>query len=416
MSFRTISVLATFYKGVKEFYMFSKFKGLLQYTSIQFLMAIFAGLLLPFAFAPIEFYPLAIVAPAILLALWLKSRSAKQAFWLGFIFGLSFFGLGVSWVYISIHEFGNTAAPLAALITALFIGILALYPAIQGYLLARFFPATTLSKLYLAFPASWALLEWLRGWLGTGFPWLFLGASQTNSLLKGFAPIVGEFGISFLVALCSALLVSIFIYDRRHCYKSILAIILIGLMGGLLAQIHWTRAQGLPFTATLVQGNIPQQLKWTPDFLKPTLEHYVKLSVPYWNSSLIVWPESAVPALLQDVPEFITDLRTQAAEHYTTFLIGIPAVEGFKYYNGMLLLHDNKQQIYYKRHLVPFGEYLPFDHWLRGLIGFFNIPMSDFSAGPWRQKPLQFNNVVLAPFICYEIAYQQEVLEQFLIC
>ncbi len=392
--------------------MFNNLKLLFQYRIVRYLMALIAGLLLPFAFAPAAFYPLAIIAPALLLTLWLN-RSPKEAFWLGLIFGSAFFGLGVSWVYISIHEFGDTAPPLAALITALFILILALYPAVQGYVLTRFFPRTNFSKVYLAFPASWALFEWLRSWIGTGFPWLLLGVSQTGSWLKGYAPIIGEYGISFLVILCSALLVTAFLAGWRRCYKSLSVIIIIWLIGGLFTQIHWTRPKGVPFTVTLVQGNIPQQVKWTPDFLKPTLERYMQLSTPYWNSTLVVWPEAAVPALLQDVQPFIKDLQTHAAEHYTTFIIGIPTADGFNYYNSMLLLHNDKQQFYYKRHLVPFGEYVPFDRWLRGLIGFFNIPMSNFSAGAWQQPALQFSNIFIAPFICYEIAYQQEVLPEF---
>jgi len=391
--------------------MFTKLVALCRPQSVQYLLALIAGLLLPFAFAPAAFYPLAIVAPALLLWLWLKA-SPKQAFWLGFTFGIGFFGLGVSWVYISIHVFGNTAPLLAAFITALFIIILALYPAMQGYLLTRFFPENSFSKFYLVFPGGWVLLEWLRSWIASGFPWLLLGASQTNSFLKGYAPVIGEFGISFLVVLCSALLVSIFIYGWRVSHRILLAFAAIWIIGGVLTQIHWTKAKGLPLTVTLVQGDVPQQLKWTPDFLKPTLERYTKLSTPYWNTDLIVWPEAAIPDLLNNVQDFITDLRTQAAEHYTTFIIGVPVAEGFNYYNAMLLLHENKQQLYYKRHLVPFGEYLPFERWLRGLIGFFNIPMSNFSAGSMQQPLLQFNNIFIAPFICYEIAYQQEVLPE----
>jgi apolipoprotein N-acyltransferase len=392
--------------------MLNKLLTICQHKFLKYALALLAGLLLPFAFAPAGFYPLAILCPAILLSLWLNS-SAKQVFWLGLIFGISFFGVGASWIYISINEFGNTAAPIAVFITALFVIALALFIAVQGYLLTRFFPYNTASKYYLAFPGGWALFEWLRSWVGSGFPWLFLGASQTNTFLKGYAPVFGEFGISFLVALCSALLVTAYIYGREHAHKSILGIMTIWIVGIVLVQIHWTKPSSVPLTVTLVQGNVPQQLKWTPNFLQPTIDRYIRLSQPYWGSALIVWPEAAIPALLEDVQGFINNLRTQAAEHYTSFIIGIPIADGFKYYNGMLLLNDNKQQVYYKRHLVPFGEYVPFERLLRGLIGFFDIPMSNFSPGPWHQAALHFSNIIIAPFICYEIAYQQEVLPEF---
>jgi len=384
-----------------------------QPRSTQYLLALLAGLLLPFAFAPYWFYLLALVAPALLLSIWLN-KPPKEAFWLGFTFGIGFFGLGASWVFVSIHEFGNTNAVLAFIFTALFVLTLALFPALQGYLFARFFPHNSISKYYLAFPGCWVLIEWFRSWFASGFPWLLLGASQTSSFLKGYAPVIGEFGISFLVTLCSALIVTLFIYTaRKQHYKIIAALIMIWITGGILTQIHWTRAKGVPLTVALVQGNVPQQLKWTPDYLKPTLDRYVNLSTPYWNTSLIIWPEAAIPTLLENVRDFITDLRINAAEHYTTFIIGVPTSDGFKYYNSMLLLHDNKEQIYNKRHLVPFGEYVPFGRLLRGLIGFFDIPMSNFSAGAWQQPLLQINNLFVAPFICYEIAYQQEVLPEF---
>src|SRR5579872_5396021 len=167
------------------------------------LIALIAGGLLPLAFAPFNYYQLAFVCPIILLLTW-QYCSTKQAFWRGFLFGLGQFGIGISWVYISIHEYGNADVALAAVFAGLMITALAfLAPALQGYVLTRFFPRNINNqhtiKFCLAFPSSWVLFEWLRSWIFTGFPWLLLGISQTASPLRGLAPIVGEYGLSFVV-------------------------------------------------------------------------------------------------------------------------------------------------------------------------------------------------------------------------
>lgn len=376
------------------------------------LLALLAGGLLAFAFAPFHIYPLAILCPAILLMLW-RNCLPKQAFWRGFLFGIGLMGVGASWIFVSIHEFGNTSAPLAIFITSLFVLFLSLYPAIQGYVLNRFFPDDTFPKLCLAFPSSWVLLEWVRGWLLSGFPWLFLGTSQVESPLRGFAPIVGEYGISFIVTLCSGLLIYAFYAwsaaKKWYALVSLIAIIFIWSSANFFTHIDWTKPQGEPIKVSLVQGNIPQQLKWDPEYLQSTLQSYYQLTQAHWDSEIIVWPEAAVPMLLQDAKNFLNTLDIAAKQHHTAFITGIPIQDGFSYYNGIISLGMG-HGIYYKRHLVPFGEYVPLDSLLRGLIGLFNIPMSNFSAGPLQQNNLLTDHIIIAPFVCYEIAYPNLVL------
>lgn len=375
------------------------------------IFALLAGAVLPLAFAPFGFYPLAILAPAILLWTWL-SATPRQAFWRGFLFGLGFFGVGASWVFVSIHQFGDTNIFLAGIITGLFVSILALFPAVNGYVITRFFRENTVSKLCLAFPSTWVLLEWIRSWFFTGFPWLFLGASQVNSPLHGFAPLVGEYGLSFIVALCSGLLVAMFQFTRTSNKWKIflpgLLIIAIILSSNLLARIPWTQRAGNPLTVTLVQGNIPQQIKWNPEYLKMILDRYLLLSKNQWHSQILVWPEAAIPWLLQDTTEFIKNLDETAKQNHSIFISGIPIKDGFDYYNGVIA-RGIGQGTYYKRHLVPFGEYVPLESWLRGLIGFFDIPMSNFSPGPATQPNFKMPGFEIAPFVCYEIAYPELV-------
>ena len=181
-------------------------KNFLTKPSTRDLLALLAGILLVSAFAPFYWHFNAIIAPAVLLFCWMNV-SAKRACWRGFLFGIGLFGAGVSWVFVSIHVYGNTAVPLAAVITVLFIMALALFPACQGYLLNRLFRQDNFSKILLAFPTSWVLFEWLRGWLFTGFPWLLLGYSQTDSHLSKLAALVGVYGVSFVIVLSSGLII-----------------------------------------------------------------------------------------------------------------------------------------------------------------------------------------------------------------
>jgi len=365
--------------------------------------ALLAGVLLVFAFAPFYFYPLAIISPAILLYLWLQC-DYKQAFWRGFSFGLGFFGFGTSWVFVSIHTYGNTSAILAGFITGLFVLLFTIFPAVNGYWLNRFFPNTNNIKIYIAFPCTWVLLEWFRSIFLTGFPWLFLGASQTNSPLHSLTPIIGEYGVSFVVLLISALLVDAFRRKNISVFKPLLIILLIGCSAYGLTFVTWTRATGNPVTVSLIQGDIPQQMKWDETYLKNTLQKYYDLTQSHWDSNIIIWPEAAVPLLLQSAQNYISLMESQAKQHNVALILGIPIQQGFSYYNALIVL-GNGHGIYYKRHLVPFGEYVPLESYLRGLIGIFNLPMSAFSAGDAHQQELQAAGINFAAFICYEVAY-----------
>lgn len=374
------------------------------------LIALGAGCLLPLAFAPFKFYPLAIVCPILLLLLWYKC-SARQALWRGFLFGLGYFGIGVSWVFISIHEFGNAGVLLAGLFTALMVTTLALFPALQGYFLNLCLPRNNATKLCLAFPSSWVLMEWLRSWIFTGFPWLFLGASQIESPLRGLAPLIGELGLSFVVTLSAGLLLIIAKPPIRYQrYISLLVLFIIWLGAAALIPIQWTQKQNKPITVALIQGDIPQQVKWTPEYLDTSLQRYQQLTQQHWNKQLIVWPETAIPLLQNEAKPFLDLLTKEANQHQAAIITGIPVQEGFKYYNAMIVL-GNGQGSYHKYHLVPFGEYTPLVDWLGKLLSVLQIPMSDFSNGPEHQNNLQALGLTIAPFICYEIAYEQSALQ-----
>jgi apolipoprotein N-acyltransferase len=365
--------------------------------------ALIAGGFLALAFAPLAFYPLAVICPALLLYLWLSCTPAR-AFRVGLCFGIGFFSVGVSWVFISIHVFGHSAIFLALLITALFIFILALFPALQGYLLNRFFPDNNRIKCYLIFPSLWTLGEWVRSWVFTGFPWLLLGTSQVNSPLVGYAPLLGIFGVTFLLALSSALFLDL-IRNRKHFLLPLLMLIALWTIGYSLTWIHWTRIVGKPIQVSLVQANIPQEIKWQAESLQTSLMSYLQLTQSHWHSQLVIWPEAAIPLLQHQALPFLDQLDKKAKQYGTTLITGIPIKKGFQYYNGMIALGVD-HATYYKQRLVIFGEYLPWwISWAQGLLTVLDIPMSDFSPGLAKQTAFQVAGFDLGTFICYEIAY-----------
>lgn len=325
------------------------------------------------------------------------------------MFGLGLFGVGASWVYISIHEFGNTPAVVAGIITFLFVFILASLIGLTGAVFRRFFTHHLLHTA-IAFPALWVLQEWLRSWIFSGFPWLLLGYSQINSPLAGYIPVLGEYGVSFLVTLISALLFLTSHVGKRFGYC--LLVMLVILSGGAsLRQVNWTQpASDKWYSAALIQGNVPQEMKWNADYLDKTLRTYLTMTRTVWDKDIIVWPESAIPTAYQYAIDFINELGQEAKRTNTALIIGIPVEQqnpgdaNSYFYNSLMVLGKG-EGTYYKRHLVPFGEYLPLKKWLHGLIGFFNIPMSDFIPGEMPQPNLRVLGLAVAPFICYEIAY-----------
>lgn len=374
-------------------------------------LALIAGAALTLAFAPFFIFPLAIILPAILLALWL-SMTPKQAFWRGWLFGLGFFGTGVSWVFISIHTYGNASYLLAGVITFLFIAMLALFPAFCGYLLNRYFPYTDSAKLTYAFPSLWLLFEWIRSWIFTGFPWLLLGDSQLYSPLRGYAPVFSVYGVGLAVLMTSGFLVQCFLKPENR-KKSIFAILAIWIIGGSLSFISWTKPSGEPIQVSLIQGNISQDLKWSENHIIPTLELYKKLTHENWSSKIIIWPEDAVPLSLQNAMGFIDEIADEAKSKKTTLITGIPIRNGNEnnYFNAVIAI-GNDYNFYLKQRLVPFGEYTPFAGYLTRFMEQFNIPMSSLIPSNQETKPLFVQGLKIATFICYEIAFPELVRQQ----
>ncbi|MDY6978969.1 MAG: apolipoprotein N-acyltransferase [Pseudomonadota bacterium] len=383
-------------------------------------LALLAGAALPLAFAPFGFIPLAYLAPALLFYLWLDA-SPRQAMLSGYLFGLGLFGVGVSWVYVAIHEFGYASVALAAFLTALFVAFLALYYALAGYLAVRIQQVLAghrhhrLLSLLLVFPAIWIFLEWVRGWFLTGFPWLNLGYSQVDNGLGGFAPLLGVYGLGWVTLLAAALLLLILLYRNRRKQVGLLLIFVgIHLAGYGLLQIDWSRPVGEPLRVSLIQGNLPQATKWDPAAIRKRLTLYRELTEQHWDSDIIVWPENAVTTLYHNIKDdYLADLQQQAREHHSDIVLGLPVMDRQtrQYFSSMISI-GRTPGMYHKTHLVPFGEYVPLETVLRGMIAFFDLPMSSFSRGGLDQPLLQAGGQPVATTVCYEDAFGEEVIRQ----
>ena len=373
------------------------------------IFAMLLGVTLTLAFAPFEIFPFAILAPAGLLALWLKA-SPRRAFGLGFWFGIGFFGTGVYWVYISVNQFGGVPPIGAAAFTGAFVAILALFPACTGYALNRYFPPVNTVKMVYAFPAIWVAVDIIRGNIFTGFPWLFIGYSQSSSPLKGYAAILSVYAVTLAALLTSGLLVNAYMKYRQKMYQlmyyNLLAIVILWIGGSLLCLIPWTKPEGKPVTVSLVQGNIPQSLKWSPEHLALSFDTYEKLTAPLWGKSqLIVWPEAAIPVSFEDATSFLDSMTDKAKQSGSELILGIPQSAGNdSYYNSLIAL-GTSQQVYQKRRLVPFGEYTPLANISSQLLKFMDIPMSNLISGAAHQPPMQIGDLKILPSICYEIAF-----------
>jgi apolipoprotein N-acyltransferase len=375
------------------------------------LIALLAGAIFPLGFAPFGWYLLPVVALATLAVLVFPARS-RDAFLYGWLFGIGQFGVGVSWVYISIYLYGNAGLLLSIAVMLLFVMFLGVYPAIMAWAIARARIQSGRWYYLAAFPAAWVLAEWVRSWLFTGFPWLNLGYSQIDSLLSGFAPIVGVYGVGWLAALSAGLLGWLASGGKGARFSVPASLLLLWAGGFALSHYQWTEPAGDRLVATLVQGNIPQELKWKPEQQRATLERYVDLSREHFGSDIIVWPETAIPAFYDEVEaDLINPLREELGQRNVSLVTGVPVLDRshWNYYNSVISL-DQPGRFYYKVHLVPFGEYLPLRDWLAGVLGFLPVPQADFSAGELQQPLLEAAGYPIGTSICYEIAFGEQLI------
>lgn len=365
------------------------------------------------AYSPFDLWPIALICLAKLGYFLSVEKTAKEAAKTGFYFGLGWFGAGISWVHIAIADFGGLPLLFSLLLMLLLVAYLAIFPALAGFLSHRW-------NKYLgpfALVPAWLIAETLRGWIFSGFPWLSIGYSQLQSPLASFAPVFGEFGIQLIMLL----LVAATLFNLKAGLITLTAVVISAFS---LQQLTWFNIQTDSVKLALVQGNIEQSIKWQPDNEVPTMAKYLELTTPYFErSDLIIWPEAAIPRLEILANDFLVEVDMLASSSNTALITGLVDYQpetSFAYNNLVVLGKKNKEDEfghykylssnrYAKHHLLPIGEYVPFESILRKLAPIFDLPMSSFSRGTYQQDNLIANSINLSPAICFEIAFPEQI-------
>lgn len=426
------------------------------------LVAILLGALVPLSMAPFNWWPLGVLSIAGFSVLLCgqpaynpktNSSHTKQLFFRSLCYGLGIYAVGASWIFVSIHEYGGASVALSLLLITPFIISLAFLLAIPFAIFSKALSIDSTSSginstvslcitMLLVFPSLWTINEWFRGWVFTGFPWLYLGYAHTDTWLSGWAPVTGVLGISWITAFCGASLglyikLGLFFISRKETRneKAIaglkaptlalsggtLVAIMFWLGGTYFQHVTWTAPTGKPLSIGLVQPALPLSIKWDPHKLPEIFDQYRTDTEKLLKNDLVIWPESAIPRFHHEVTGYLDPIIAEANETNTALITGIPTAENnpndnsdnaasffSSYYNSAIGL-GNASGTYHKQHLVPFGEYVPFEKWLRGTIAFFDLPMSAFNSGPEQQQPITAKGAIIGTAICYEIAYSELV-------
>ena len=394
-------------------------------------ISIASGIGITLSLAPFNYWPLGVLSAGCLFLL-MQGKNIRQAAILGWLFGLGLFGSGASWVFVSIHDFAYTSASMAASLTALFCACLALFCALTWgfytWVLNGFkFTAINSNKAFcssslpvLLFASIWVLGEWLRSWLLTGFPWLFVGYSQTESILSPWASTVGVYGISFIIVASGAQIAALgsrFIRqnssgsaqpnDTQKTVAVSISLMIVWLLPVAVAFPSWTEKNDQAMRVSMVQANISQHDKWQRRYRQQNLELYLRLTEPHWQSSdVIIWPEAAITIFHDRALALLDKLNDRAKSNQSAFITGVPTrdLKSGSRYNSLIALGAGEGS-YQKQKLVPFGEYIPFVNVLGRLLAFFDLPVAAMSAGDPKQSPLEINGWRAQPLICYEVVY-----------
>lgn len=374
------------------------------------LAAFFAsGALGTLAFAPFGAYLLAALAPAPFILACLLA-TPRQAAWAGFAFGAGLFLSGTYWVTISVHVFGRAHIVLALFLMLALVAIMAAWLALCGWLVARLARGRP-AALLAAAPAGWLAVEWLRGWVLSGFPWLALGYAQVDSPLGAVLPIAGVYGASLFAVISATGLALLAAGWQRPL--ALACALLPWFVAALLPASGWTRPAGPALVATLVQGGVSQERKWLPEQFRPTLTLYRNALLAARGSELVIWPEVAIPTLDTHAEPFI-ELVSRDLASGQALLFGILEEDGEDIYNSVIAIDGDERQVYRKRHLVPFGEYFPVPDFVRSWMRMLSLPHSDLAAGPAVQPLIGMpGGQRIAVAICYEDAYGSEQLYAF---
>lgn len=370
-----------------------------------------AGALITLSFAPFNIWPLGILG-LIVFALLLKDQPLNIVMWRSFAFGVGYYAAGIHWIYVSIHNFGGASLLFASFLVLIFACFMAAIFILPFYVFGRWFNAHKFSVM-IALPACWLLGEWIRTWFLTGFPWLFIGYGHINTWLAGWAPVIGVLGVSALVMFTATVIAEWLLQQKKSPGLLIASICCVWFWftGAGLTTITWAEPDKKAISVAMVQPNIDQstKLRWSQTSVEASLDQLRNLSEELWpTNDWIIWPEAAIPTVLtyQSALPFLEEMNLKAAQNNAALFTGVIFDDKKRqhYYNTIAGLGEGLG-FYHKRRLVPFGEYVPLEDYLRGLIEFFNLPTSFINLGPEDQHGLIAHGIRITPAVCYEIVY-----------
>lgn len=405
-----------------------------------------AGALHALTFAPDPLPEWARSPVQLIMMAWLirqtwQAPTAAKAAWRAWLFGLGHFSVGLYWLTISMHTYGFMPMPLAITALLAFSAYLALFYGLAAWLVAKTGQVAWLNGTEswtapicaaLVWAASWTLAEWLRATLFTGFSWLNTGYAHTDSWFAAWSAVVGIYGVTFIVAFSAAAvagLVGTTHFSSRHQPQRALAgvIALFLAMGGWgLRFPNWTHPLGSPINARLVQGAVDQNAKFAPGQIDASIREHLSLAgtpsaAGQFTPQIVLLPETAVALFPHQIDPAIWDSwRKLAAYQQSTILMGVPLFDRSTghYTNSVIAFNGETPlaalragapaQRYDKHHLVPFGEFVPWG--FRWFVDLMAIPLGDFSRGGTEQTPFRIGEQYLAPNICYEDIFGEELL------
>jgi apolipoprotein N-acyltransferase len=379
-------------------------------NSRHLLRAFLSGLLLPLSFAPFHCPGAAILGIALFYTQISHGRN-RYALVNGLFFGLGYFGLGVSWVFVSIHQYGHFNSLVSAFITLIFMLYLSLFPALMAFIFKKLAkPCFTLFSCLL-FSALWTLSEYLRSTLLSGFPWLLLGFGQFDAPTKYLLPIFGVFGISFLTCFTATILAYAMQQIGIRRYIWLIAFVVLLLSPTLLQYKNWSQEGTEPISVGVIQANLSMRDKWDENLFWQLLERYKHDTEQLLGTKLIVMPESAIPLPPSYIGDFLADMHARAKKAGSAIMLGIPqptTVDENYYFNALIALGKAKGS-YLKQHLVPFGEYIPKP--FQSLSNWLAIPDASLKPGT-NQTLVKIHQHPVAALICYELAYGELLRRQ----
>lgn len=339
-----------------------------------------------------------------MLMVCLKDATRRQGTIRFYLFAVGMYGFGNWWIYVSVNVYGGASPPLAGLMVTLLVLAYSLHSAVHGFVYMRVFHGRSWAPL-MAFPTLWVLQEWVRTWFLTGFPWFYAGYGHLETPLVGIAPVMGVLGVSLLVLISVSVVYSLL----TRGLKLVPGLTVLGFLwagGFLLTQIEFVEESGKELKVSILQGNVDQATKWRRASVGPILDLYSTMTLDELGRDLIVWPEAAITLLREKAGSFLRGMGQLAKSEGSTIILGIPDRDpsNGRYFNTAVSIGEG-EGTYYKRRLVPFGEYVPLEGMLRGLIKMFDLPMSRNQPGPEDQSPLTAGPYRISLSICYEIIY-----------